>query len=370
MKYRVLHVIDTGGPGGAETILKEIVQNLPGDEFISRVIVPSKKWLYNQLTQLNIDVIVIPRSRSPDLFFLWSLISQIYKFNPDIIHCHLLTSSVYASVATSIFRQLPIIVTFHGLPDISANKRNLSLKGRILSRSKNKLVFVAEHLCNSIKYSMHLPDNICHVIHNGVSFEELETIKSKIIHSENKDKKITVGTIGNIRPAKDYPTLLRTAAIVCKSYSEVNFIIAGEGSEEDLNLLRNITNEYGITNNVEFRGFVPDIRKFISSLDVFLSCSITEGLPLAILEAAGSGCPIVATKCGGNEEVLHGNARNNLVPKQAPEEIAHKLIEIISDIDSAKNYAVELSADIRKRFNLSLMISHYIDIYKQALENG
>jgi len=368
MTYRVLHIIDTGGPGGAETVLKDIVQGLPEDEFHSRIIVPSKKWLYNQLTPLNFDVIIIPRRRSPDLLFLWALINQIYKFNPDIIHCHLLTSSVYASVATSIYRQLPIIVTFHGLPDIHGNKKNLYIKGRILSRSKNKLVFVANHLRESTKSLMHLPDAICHVIYNGISFDSLDLDKITTHYYNNKDRIISIGTVGNIRPAKDYPTLLKTAAIVCKSCPDVKFIIAGEGSENDLRILKAIRDKYKVTNNVEFRGFVSDVGKFISKLDVFLSCSITEGLPLAILEAAGSGCPIVATECGGNEEILRGKARIYLAPKQAPEEIAHILIKVINNLDSAKNEAMELSADVRKRFDISLMINQYADIYKQALE--
>jgi glycosyltransferase involved in cell wall biosynthesis len=369
MTLRILHVIDTGGPGGAETVLKEIVRGLPEANFLSRIIVPSKNWLYYQLTELKFDVVVIPRNRSPDIWFLWALINQIYKFSPDVIHCHLLTSSVYASVATSIFRQLPIIVTFHGLPDINGKKSTLYLKGRILSRSRNKLVFVAQHLCTSIKSLLQLPDSICHVIYNGISFDRTECGNAKISHPENANHIISIGTVGNIRPAKDYPTLLKTAAIVCKLYPDVKFIIAGDGSENNLRALKATRDEYGITNNVEFKGFISDISNFISSLDIFLSCSNTEGLPLAILEAAGSGCPIVATECGGNEEILHGKARKYLAPIQAPEEIALKLITLINNLDSAKKDAIELSYDVRKQFDVSLMINQYVEIYKQAIEN-
>ena len=179
-----------------------------------------------------------------------------------------------------------------------------------------------------------------------------------------------MGAVGNIRPAKDYSTLLRAAQLVCNDFSgDVQFEIAGEGSAEDVEALQALRNTLGLQANVSFVGFVPDVRAFLRSLDVFVSSSVTEGLPLAVLEAAGAACPIVATRCGGNEEVLAPAGDDSLVPPRNPEVLARAIVSALADPHRARRSAVRVAKQVRARFSIEQMIRGYSKLYQQVIRS-
>ena len=143
--------------------------------------------------------------------------------------------------------------------------------------------------------------------------------------------------------------------------------IAGEGSAEDVEALQALRNTLGLQANVSFVGFVPDVRAFLRSLDVFVSSSVTEGLPLAVLEAAGAACPIVATRCGGNEEVLAPAGDGSLVPPpRNPEVLARAIVSALVDPHRARKSAVKVAKQVRDRFSIEQMIRGYSELYRQA----
>lgn len=358
-QIRILHVIGTGGAGGAETVLVNVVENLDPHEFVSRTLVPDHDWLYHRLVAGQRDVGVLPTDRSLDLPFLWGLIREIKRFDADVVHTHLLGSSVYGSIAATIRGNLPLIATFHGLPDIRERDRLLPAKAAILSRKRNHIVFVANHLRLALQARLGLPDRVCLTIHNGLRFPE-QPIRSA--RAQVQPGRRSVGALGNVRPAKDYPTLLRAAKQVCTQLPDVDFYIGGSGSPEELKALHDLREALELTERVFFLGFVHDVQEFLLGLDVFVCSSRTEGLPLAVCEAAGLGCPIVATRCGGNEEVLNG--LGSLVPTNDPPALARGIISALADPVRARAEAAKSAAHVRRRFDLARMIDRYSSLYR------
>lgn len=358
---RILHVIDTGGPGGAETVLANIVENLDPDDFTSRVVVPDRGWLHERLTAQKQDVTILPRRRSPDVAFLWGLLREIGRFDADLVHAHLLTSSVYGSMAATLRGRLPLIATFHGLPDVPEGDRLLPLKAAILSRSRNHVVFVAEHLRRKVQERLGLADGACHTIHNGIRLPSERLSRSAERGGGDRRR---VGALGNVRPAKDYPTLMRAARFACDRLPDVDFYIAGSGSPADMDRLRDLRDSLDLTDRVVLLGFVEDVRTFLLGLDVFVSTSRTEGLPLSLVEAASMGCPIVATRCGGNREALTGHP--SLVPTNDPRAVADEIVSTLEHPGSARAQAEKLALDVRRRFGLRRMVDRYSDLYRLA----
>jgi glycosyltransferase involved in cell wall biosynthesis len=357
-----LHLIGTGGPGGAETVLANVVENLNPDEFASRTLVPDRDWLYNRLVAGEQDVGVLRTHRSLDLPFLWRLVREIKRFDADVLHAHLLGSSVYGSIAAQIRGNLPVIATFHGLPDIWERDRLLPAKAAILSRKRNHIVFVADHLRFTLQARLGLPDRACRTIHNGLRFST-EPIRSPQVHTRTGRRK--VGALGNVRPAKDYPTLLNAAKHVCTQIPDVDFYIGGSGSAKEMKVLHELRDALQLTERVFFQGFVNDVQGFLLGLDVFVCSSRTEGLPLAVCEAAGLGCPIVATSCSGNLEVLNG--LGSLVPPGDPVALAREISSALADPVRVRAEAERLAADVRERFGMERMIDRYSSLYRLAV---
>ena len=92
----ILLVIETGGPGGAETVLLHLARYLDPKRYRIRVVLLKTGWLSSQLRENNIETVIIPSKRSGDVFFLVRLIREVCKFRADVIHSHLPGANLYS----------------------------------------------------------------------------------------------------------------------------------------------------------------------------------------------------------------------------------------------------------------------------------
>ena len=115
---RILHVIDTYGPGGAETVCLSVVSGLDPAQFQSRVIVTGQHWLYDNLVTRGFEAVVVPVRRPvDDLRLVLEIARQIVTWQPDVVQTHLINSAIYGSV-TGRLLGVPVVATFHGENDL------------------------------------------------------------------------------------------------------------------------------------------------------------------------------------------------------------------------------------------------------------
>jgi hypothetical protein len=117
-KFTILHTIETGGPGGAETVLLNLARHLDSSRFRSLVLLTSQGWLLKSLQQNQIPTLVVEHKRRYDLGFLWSLMKVIRKEKVDLIHSHLPDQNFYACVA-GMLSSRNTVVTYHGPVELS-----------------------------------------------------------------------------------------------------------------------------------------------------------------------------------------------------------------------------------------------------------
>ena len=111
-QHNILHYIETGGPGGAETILLNIAGNIDRQQYHSRVVLHKSDWLFNQLSKHEIETEIIPSKYSWDISFLIKFIGYCRRHKVDLIHSHLFGANLYGCLAGAILR-IPVIATFH-----------------------------------------------------------------------------------------------------------------------------------------------------------------------------------------------------------------------------------------------------------------
>jgi glycosyltransferase involved in cell wall biosynthesis len=142
-------------------------------------------------------------------------------------------------------------------------------------------------------------------------------------------------TVCRISPVKGLEFLVKAAEIVIQKYPNAKFVVKGEVSDREYKRqIENLINITGLQQNMVILGENSpnsEIAKFMTSSDVFVLPSISEGLGVVILEALSSGLPVVATNVGGIVDILSNDQNGLLVNAQDPNGLANAIIRILSD---------------------------------------
>lgn len=364
----ILHTIDTTGPGGAETVFIDLVTRLPKEIYRSVVVIRGKGWVYEELGRRGVVPILLDSKGSFNLRYLWQLRELIKREGVDLIQSHLLGTSVYCSLVGLMTRK-PVISTFHGSVDVGENERLKGLKFAAINAGASRIVAVTDSLLDDITNRTSLKEYKTSVIYNGIdtsAFIRPRSHSLRLKYGWGEDE-IIIGSLGNIRPAKGYDILLKAAALLEHSKHSYRFVIAGQGKGELYDELLALRKKLKLEDNVQFLGFIDDAADFLANIDLFLSSSISEGLPLSAIQAMVAELPMVATRCGGYEGLITDRENGVLTEIGDPDAIAEAIEMVVSDsglksrmAQNAKTYAIET-------FDVSVMLEAYEELYGRFL---
>ena len=306
----ILHIIDTTGPGGAETVFIDLITHLPVQAYRSVVVIRGKGWVYETLCRRGAKPILLDAKGSFNWRYLWALVKLIRREKVDLIQSHLLGSNVYASLA-GLLARVPVVATFHGAVDVSEKERLMSLKFAVINFGARAIVAVSKDLRDNIVNRTSLRSNKTKVVYNGIDTADFSRHKSDAIRQQFgwPDDDIIIGCLGNIRPAKAYDVLLKAAALVREADAEqpgrsMRFVIAGHFKGRLYQQLLELKKELNLDDYVHFLGFNDDLAEFLSNLNLFLLTSSSEGFSIATIQAMAAGLPVIATRSGGPQEII------------------------------------------------------------------
>lgn len=365
----VLHLVDTGGPGGAETVFLSLVLGLDPDAWSSVPVVPELDWLDGELRRLGRTPTLLESSGSFDRRYLFGLRRHIRAQRPAVIQTHLFTSAVYATLASAGLG-IPVVSTFHGEPDIDPGDRWLRAKLRVLGGPRNRLVFVSEALRAHIAGLGPLRLERTRVIHNGVDcsvFRPGEATAASIPGLNLPGGATVVGAVGNVRPSKDYAVLLRATAELVERLPGVHTVIVGQATGSMYEELLELRASLGLEDRVHFLGFREDVAELFQVFDVFALSSSDEGFSLATVQAMASGIPVVATRSGGPEEIVVHGQTGLLVPPGDPGALADGLARVLETPDEGRRWAVAGRERATSTFSTGAMLRAYEDLYLELL---
>lgn len=363
----VLHVIETGGPGGAETVFRELSRGLDHTRFRSFAVIPEEGWVSESLRADGIPFEILPVKRSADLGYLRSILRLVARERIDVIQAHLLSSNMYAAIAGAVCR-IPVIATFHGQVDVNYRDRLLGLKCRIINRGADAVVFVSDHLRRYYCASTPLKPELTTCIYNGIDPTRFQRRPERPLRSELgiTDDEILVGAVGNLRPAKGYDVLLRAAALLKREVAACRFVIVGDAATPDLaTQLANLHRTLELGDTVRYAGFRADVEQVLNSLDAFVLTSHSEGFSIATVEAMAAGLPVVATRCGGPEEIIRDGEDGLLVENDSPEAVAAGLHRVVFDRALRERLGTSARQSAVERFSTEAMVAGYTRLYER-----
>jgi glycosyltransferase involved in cell wall biosynthesis len=364
---KILKVIHTSGHGGAENTFRWLALGLrrEGAEVIATIPeVRGKReenWVASALEELKIPYLNFNKTGSP-----WELVknigSVIDQVRPDIVHSHLLDSNFYSGLACRS-RGLPHVCTEHG--DVSlAQSASTRIKYAVISFCSRFIVCVSEAVREKAARRV-LKRSKLITIYNGIQFLEKAESSFRTEFGIPKDG-VLIGNVGNLYPVKGQEFLIKAFAEVQASFPRAFLALVGRGGEEEN--LRQMVRDLDLPKGrVVFTGFRKDIENVMNAFDLYVQPSLSEGHPLAVLEAMSIGIPVIATAVGGTTEVTAGERYGTLVPPASSSELARKFREYFLHQERFLERAVSGKNFVRCEFSLDRMVRCYLDCYREAL---
>ncbi len=366
----VLHLIHTGGAGGAETVVLQLVEHLDPEAWRSVAGVPGEGWLLSQLERTGAEAVIVPNSGPFDVRMLGRLVSVVRSHGVDLIHTHLFGPALYGGVTGRILR-VPVVSTIHGAVDLAVAHKWFGMKNRLMRGGRSRFVAVTEALRRELVERLGIPPARIRVITNGVDVDRFAPKPARALREELgwTNGELVVGAVGNVRRPKGYSILLRAAALLRERAPRCRFVVVGDtaGEPELYEHLVAERRDLGLEDRVVFAGFRDDAAAALNNLDVYVMSSTREGLPLAVLQAMAVGLPIVATKCGGPQEILTHERDALLVAAADPEALADGLQRMADDAALRARLGAGALETVRARFALERTATAYEALYRECL---
>jgi len=368
MRTTILYLIEVSCPGGAQNVLLSILDKLNRGKYHPIVALIEKGWLEETLLSKGYKVIIVKSRRKS---FDWKLVKDLLNIskenNVKIIHAHLFDSGIYASIVGFLAR-IPIVITLHGQVDWKLSSYPIidKIKLMIMNKFANRVVYVSKHLKEYYE-GLGVKKEIGTVIYNGIDLNVFYPSHRGNIRSAMgfSSKDILIGTIGHIKPWRGYEFLIEAAEIVVKLYPQTRFLIVGDkGIESYYQSLINEIEKRELQNNVYFLGFRTDVKEILAEIDLFVLPSLSEGFSLSIIEAMAMNVPVIATKCGGPEEIIEDNSTGYLVAKNDANALGGKIVEILEKRMYLNEVLIRAARkSVEERFCIDNQIALYEQLY-------
>jgi glycosyltransferase involved in cell wall biosynthesis len=348
----IVHVCDSMEMGGAEK-LTAMLCRLQSDQGHTA----SVHCLY-QLGVLGEELRaegfeVVLHHPSSFLHLVGGLYRSFRRSRPDVVHCHNATAAIMAALPARLAEVRTVIVTRHGLVKPPYQIRR-ELKFALASRWCDWIVGVCEATrTNLLAAPFASRDKIIH-IYNGAWPANTQAVPQP-------KKGFTLVHVGRLAPLKDHATLLHAVALARPHHPDVQLWIVGGGPLESS--LRQVTCELGLNDCVTFFGEQADVSPFLLAADLFVSSSVTEGLPVSLLEAMSVGLPAVVTDVGGMGEIAHLSGAVTLVPSSDPESMARALCDAVAGRQKLPKLGQLASHCYEQYFRPERMFADYMGLY-------
>ncbi len=334
-KITIVQLLHSLTVGGAEVLAAGLARRL-GDRYrFVFVCLDSVGELGEQLRNEGFPLVVLNREEGIDWACSRALKDELKSQQATIVHAHQYTPFFY-TLTTGLFgRRPPVLFTEHGrfFPDLP-NRKHL-IFNRLLIRKNDRVVGVGEAVRKALVDNEGIPEKRTQVIYNGIDlskYEEADVSARGAIRSELSigERDFVVSLVGRLNDLKDHSTAIRTAKRVAEQIPNFRMLFVGEGDERAK--IESEIRELKLENTITLLGTRHDIPQILQASDVCFLSSISEGIPLTLIEGMAAGLPVVATDVGGNSEVVIHNETGYLTPSGDDAALASFLVSLENDL--------------------------------------
>lgn len=360
-RIRIAHVVYRFDCGGLQNGVVNIINRLPADEFEHTIISLTDSTDFRRRLPDHVALAELRKRPGNSPAYLYRIWKMLKNERFDILHTRNLPclesqlAGWFAGVGARIHGE-------HGwdIFDLQGTHRRYRWLRRLFRLIVTRYVVVSRHLQSYLVDGTGVPSARIRRICNGVDTQRFHPAAGGLPREA-----FVVGSVGRLEVVKDYLTLARAFALICREAQVTpRLVLVGDGSQRES--VEQYLHSEGLDAAVEFTGARDDIPEQMRRFSVFVLPSRAEGISNTILEAMACGLPVIATDVGGNSELVVPGTTGFLVPAGDAAAIAGKLawyrehpVELIRHGQAARTRVLA-------EFSLDGMVDAYAQLYRES----
>ena len=367
---KVIHLISGGDSGGAKTHVHSLLQNLTRTIDVTMVCFMEGPFA-QEARELGIRTVVLPGRNL--LRTYRTLKRMIREEGYEIIHCH----GARGNMMGALLRRatgLPVVTTVHSDYRLDYLGRPFSRLSygtinTIALRLLDYRIGVSDAMTDLLISRGFDPDRLF-TIYNGLDFTPRTPALGReeyfrSVGLEADGDSVVVGIAARLNPVKDIATLVRGFAIAHQTCPKLRLLIAGDG--EQMDMLKKLSVELGVEQQVCFAGWVTDTDSFYHAIDINTLTSLSETFPYSLTEGARAHLPTVASRVGGVPYLIEHGIHGLLFQAGDAEGLARCLVSLARDPTLREHLGQRLYQRAKADFSLESTLERQLTIYRTIL---
>jgi len=303
----------------------------------------------------------------PDPRGLVRLIRLVRTWRPNVIHSHMVHANLMAR-ALRLFVPIPALVsTIHNIHEAGP----VWMAGyRLTNRLVDQMTIISQTAADRFVRDRIVPKALLRVVPNGIDVDQFRDMpagaRESVRCSLGLDRDFVWLAVGRFEIQKDYPVMLRAFARVHAALPTAVLLLAGRGSLQAET--EALARELGLGASVRFLGVRNDIPELLNAADGYVMSSAWEGMPMVLLEATAAGLPIVATRVGGNQEVVCEGESGFLVPPRDADALALAMLRLMQVPEAVRReMGVRGREHVQSHYGLKRTVTCWESLYHEVL---
>jgi len=338
---------------GKETYISDeldaIVRNYPNIEYVVYNVGPY--YDENKIVRYSKNVVWYQRGRLTNLrvliLFLKDMVKIFTKFKPDVIHSIYVLESLIMGIFGKIFRVPSILhsrgMCFNYYPFIS-------LKSNIIARISSKINSIIITVSKVMKWDarrLNIPQKKVVSVYDGIDFSIFNP-KSKKVKKQNE--KMEILHLGRFDPVKRHDLIIETCKDLRDNNVNYHFTYTGYGELEDS--IMKLIKKYDLTSLVRFAGYTDHdkIPEYLAKGDLYIQPSISEGMPISVLEAMSMNLPVILTRVGGMPELIQ-NGGGIVIDVNNKQQLYDAILYYVNNPIKRESDGIRNGNFVRENFN-------------------
>ena len=369
---RILILTDTAilGAGGSERFLRNLLQHLPRgtcDVDVLQLAAPPASPV-GTLAASNVHLLHRPIGAiygGAGLLTLAQVRRMVRRGHYDVVHSQHEKSDLINA----------LLPRGRGAPRMLSNRRDMGFQKTarvrwLMQKLDHRFDCIVAPSRAILEALTHAPPARMICIPNGVDTRRFAPVNPALRMRLREDLgcgpgELVVGCVAGLHPVKRHVDLVDAFARVHSQLPQARLLLVGEGRTRDV--IETRIAALGLHGAVRLIGERRDISRVLPAFDVFALVSESEGMSNAILEAQSCGLPVVATRVGGNPELVDADC-GVLVKPHDPPALAQALLELLPDTARRIRLGAAARARVRARHSLQAMANAYLELYRELAD--
>lgn len=352
--------------GGAEILAARLARRLSNTYRFVFACLQELGSLGEELRADGFPVHVLGRRPGIDWWCARRLRAVLRDEGARVIHAHQYGPFFYSAMARLPGSQPPVLFTEHGRSFPDPPKWTHWATNRLLLRCQDRVVGVGQDVRRVLIEIENFPGHRVETVYNGVDlspFTAAATDRALVRSQIDIDPAdFVVVLVARLDPIKDHATALRALEHAVRQRPSVRLVIVGDGPEAKS--IAALVRERALGPYVRLLGHRSDIPQLLGAADLVLLTSLSEGIPLSLIEGMGAGLPVVSTRVGGVPEVVEEGRTGLLAPARDDEKLAGLILRLAADPALRQRLGCAGRERAFEFFSEDRMVAAYDQIYR------